>query len=153
MPSLSVAGPFLMGRCPGLLCAFGMLSTKARAPGGTLVPEWFGSLVFGRAVVACGAVVHVCGTFRGLFRERECRLLSANNEIGGEFTVEAVLRSLSGATFFRRVLEVVRSVRASPRCRPVRLSRICSASSSNCRCGRTADWDGTDDWGYFRACR
>ena len=104
-------------------------------------------------MVACGAVVHVCGTFRGLFRERECRLLSANNEIGGEFTVEAVLRSLSGATFFRRVLEVVRSVRASPRCRPVRLSRICSASSSNCRCGRTADWDGTDDWGHFRACR
>lgn len=49
----------------------------------------------------------------GCFRAGECRLLPANNEIGGELTVEAVLRYLSGATFFRRVLEVVRSVRAS----------------------------------------
>lgn len=40
------------------------------------------------------------------FRAGECWLLSANNEIGGELTVEAVLRNLSGATFLRRVLEV-----------------------------------------------
>lgn len=41
------------------------------------------------------------------FRAGECRRLSANNEIGGELTVEAVLLNLSGATFLRRVLEVV----------------------------------------------
>lgn len=43
----------------------------------------------------------------GCFRAGECRLPSANNEFGGELTIEAVLRNLSGATFLRPVLEVV----------------------------------------------
>ena len=58
-------------------------------------------------------VVWIAGVARRLersgscFRAGECRRLSANNEIGGELTVEAVLLNLSGATFLRRVLEVV----------------------------------------------
>lgn len=57
---------FLGQRGPGPLCASGLLAIKVRASGETLVPEWFGSLVFGGAVVACGAGVYACGAFRKL---------------------------------------------------------------------------------------
>ena len=73
---------FLGQRGPGPLCVSGLLATKVRASGGALVQEWC-------APGACWGCDRPrrrgCMSVErsgGCFRAGECRLLSANNEIG-----------------------------------------------------------------------